>query len=382
MPYHIPFNKPFMVGSELDYVAQTVREGRISGDGMFTKKCQALIERAAGATKVLLTHSCTAALEMSAMLCEIKEGDEVIVPSFTFVSTANAFYSRGARIKFVDIRSDSLNIDEMLIEEAVNQNTRAVVPVHYAGVACEMDTILDIAARHGLMVVEDAAHGMGAMFNDRYLGTMGDFGVFSFHETKNFICGEGGALLVNREEHVDRAEIVREMGTNRSKFFRGEIEEYTWVDIGSSYLPSDLTAAYLLAQLETMEGIANRYGEIYEYYRESLAPLADAGFLRLPYRRERRDARNHLFYVLLDSRAWRDALMVFLQDRGILAVFHYLPLHLSPMGRKMGYEEGQLPITEEMSDRLLRLPFYYEIERREQDEVVSRIEEFFRQHGG
>lgn len=371
-----------MVGRELEYIAQAVRGGQISGDGAFTKRCQALIERSFGAHRVLLTHSCTAALEMAALLCGIGEGDEVVLPSFAFVSTANAFHARGARLKFVDIRPDSLNIDEAKIEDSVTDSTKAIVPVHYAGVACEMDTILDIAARRGLFVVEDVALGTGARYDDRYLGTMGDFGAFSFHETKQYICGEGGALVVNREEHVERAEIIREKGTNRSRFFRGEIDEYTWVDIGSSYLPSDLTAAYLLAQLESMESIAERFGEQYGYYRQSLTPLAHQGLLRLPYLGDGPSPGNRLFYILLETRTQRDVLMAFLQERGILAVFHYVPLHLSPMGRKMGYESGQLPITEDISGRLLRLPVYYDMSRHEQEEVVDRIEEFFRRGRG
>lgn len=377
MNYHIPFNKPFTVGPELDYIAEAVRRGRISGDGAFSKKCQALIETVTGAEKVLLTHSCTAALEMSAILCGIGENDEVIVPSFTFVSTANAFRARGARLRFVDIRPDSLNIDEEKIEASVSGATKAVVPVHYAGVACEMETILDIAARRGLFVIEDAALAMGSWYEDRHLGTLGDFGAFSFHETKSVICGEGGALLINRADHVDRAEIIREKGTNRSRFFRGEVDHYTWVDAGSSYLPSEITAAYLLAQLENMERTGERFRVIHAYYHQALTPLMEDGLLTLPHAGDHRNTRNNMFYVLLETRARRDALLAFLQERGILAVFHYVPLHLSPMGRAMGYEPGSLPVTEDVSGRLLRLPFYFDLSRPQQDEVVSRIMEFY-----
>ncbi len=376
MDYHIPFNKPFTVGPELDYIAQAVCRGRISGDGAFSRQCQALLEAVTGAHRVLLTHSGTAALEMSALLCGIGEGDEVIVPSFTFVSTATAFHGRGARLRFVDIHPDSLNIDEDRIEASVSEATKAVVPVHYAGVACGMETILDVAARRGLFVIEDAALALGSWYEDRHLGTLGDFGAFSFHETKSVICGEGGALVVNRADDVDRAEVIREKGTNRSRFFRGEVDHYAWVDAGSSYLPSEITAAYLLAQLENMERTGERFRDIHAYYNRALTPLMEDGHLTLPHAGDHRNTRNNMFYVLMETRARRDALLAFLQERGILAVFHYVPLHLSPMGRAMGYEPGSLPVTEDVSGRLLRLPFYYDLSRPQQDEVISRIMEF------
>lgn len=368
----IPFNKPFIVGKEMYYIAQSVLSGHISGDGVFTKKCHALMQEKFGAKKVMLTTSCTAALEMAAVLCDIGPGDEVIMPSYTFVSTANAFYLRGAMPVFVDIRSDTLNIDEMKIEEAVTGRTKAIVPVHYAGVGCEMDAIMDIAGRKGLLVVEDAAQAVNSRYKDRYLGTIGDIGAYSFHETKNFICGEGGAIAVNNGGFVERAEIIREKGTDRSKFFRGEVDKYTWVDMGSSYLPSDLLAAFLYAQLENMDKIDQRRLKVFDYYHGALAPLKDEGRLETP------PCRNtHMFYILLKDEKARDALMMHLKKMGVLAVFHYQPLHLSAIGRSMGYKEGRMPVTESVSGRLLRLPFYYEITEAEQEEVVGHIRSFF-----
>lgn len=281
--YKIPFNKPFLAGKELYYIAQSVLSGHTAGDGLFTKKCQALMQETFGANKILLTHSCTAALEMAAVLCEIGPGDEVILPSFTFVSTANAFYLRGAKLTFVDIQQDTLNMDVTKIEDAITDNTKIIVPVHYAGVACDMDTIMDIAHRNKLYVVEDAAMGVNAKYKGVFLGTIGDIGSYSFHETKNYICGEGGAIVLNNEKFVERAEIIREKGTNRSKFFRGEIDKYTWVDIGSSYLPSDILSAFLYAQLENMEQINRRREKLFDYYYKALIPLVNDGKLRLPY---------------------------------------------------------------------------------------------------
>lgn len=377
MKYRIPFNKPFLVGKELFYVAQSVLSGHTSGDGLFTKKCNALMEEKFNAKKVLLTHSCTAALEMAAMLCEIEQGDEVILPSFTFVSTANAFYLRGAKLIFVDVRPDTLNIDETKIEPAITDRTKVIVPVHYAGVACEMDIIMDIAKRHNLYVVEDAAQGVNSKYKDKYMGTIGDIGAYSFHETKNFICGEGGAIVLNNEKFIERAEIIREKGTNRSKFFRGEVDKYTWVDIGSSYLPSDLLAAFLFAQLENMDKINKRREKIFNYYYKALIPLVNDGKIRMPYISSECQSNCHLFYIILENENIRNKLIDHLKSKGILSVFHYLPLHLSPIGRKMGYKEGQLPVTESYSERLLRLPFYFELLESDQDQIIYQIKRFF-----
>ncbi len=375
--YKIRFNRPFLVGKELYYIAQSVLSGHTAGDGMFTKKCHALMEEKFSAKKILLTHSCTAALEMAAILCDLGPGDEVIMPSFTFVSTANAFHLRGAKLVFVDIRPDTLNMDETKIDAAVTENTKVIVPVHYAGVACEMDTIMDIASRHNLYVVEDAAQGVNAKYKDKFLGTIGDMGSYSFHETKNFICGEGGAIVINNEKFTERAEIIREKGTNRSKFFRGEVDKYTWVDIGSSYLPSDLLAAFLYAQLENMADINERRTQIFDYYYKALIPLVNDGKMRLPFVSSECQSNCHLFYIILEDEDTRNALMDHLKSKGILAVFHYLSLHLSPVGASMGYTEGQLPVTESMSGRLLRLPFYYDLKPEDQDEVVDAIKGFF-----
>jgi dTDP-4-amino-4,6-dideoxygalactose transaminase len=373
----IPFNKPFIVGKELYYIAQSVLQGQIAGDGSFTKKCHALMEESFGAKKVLLTPSCSAALEMAAILFNIGPEDEVILPSFTFVSTANAFYLRGARLIFTDIRSDTLNIDEERVREAVTERSKAIAAVHYAGVACQMDAVMDIGRKNNLFVLEDAAQSVSSMYKGKFLGTIGDLGVYSFHETKNFICGEGGALVINDENLIERAEIIREKGTNRSKFFRGEVEKYTWIDIGSSYLPSDIQAAFLYAQLEHMGKINERRRSIFEYYSEALSRLAEEGFLSLPYISPECQTNYHMFYILLVDEKTRDALMSYLNTNGVQAIFHYLPLHLSPIGESLGYRKGQLPVTESVSSRLLRLPFYYEIRREEQEEVVRLIEKFF-----
>ena len=375
--YRIPFNKPFIVGKELYYVAQSVLSGHAAGNGPFTKKCHALMEEKFGARKILLTTSCSSALEMAAILCNIQAGDEVILPSFTFVSTANAFHMRGAKLIFVDIRSDTLNIDETKIEEAISDRTKIIVPVHYAGVSCEMEVIKNIAKQHNLVVVEDAAQAVNSKYKNRYLGTIGDLGTFSFHETKNFICGEGGAILINNEKYIERAEIVWEKGTNRSKFFRGEVDKYTWVDIGSSYLISDILAAFLYAQLEKMEEINERRQAIFDRYYKGLMPLANDGLLRLPIISYDSQPNSHLFYIIAQNKKTRDELMDHLKKEGIHAVFHYLPLHLSPIGHAMGYAEGQLPVTEALSDRLLRLPFYYDLTREEQTEVIEAIKKFF-----
>jgi len=380
--WDIPFNRPFLAGKELYYIAQSVLSGQISGDGAFSRKCHDLMEQTFNSSKILLTTSCTSALEMAAILCDVQPGDEVILPSYTFVSTANAFYLRGAKLVFVDIRSDTLNIDEKRIEEVISERTRVIVPMHYNGVGCEMDSISEIAVRHNLRVVEDAAQAVNAKYKGRYLGTIGDFGTYSFHETKNFICGEGGAISINDADAVERAEIIREKGTNRSKFFRGEVDKYTWVDIGSSLLSSDVLAAFLYAQLEKMDEICSRRREIFENYYMPLSLLADGDLFDLPDLDTMRDSNFHMFYMLLESDATRNALMEYLKSKGILAVFHYLPLHLSPVGRTMGYAEGMFPVTEAISGRLLRLPFYHDITEKEQMKVVGTIQLFFSERRG
>ena len=374
----IPYNRPFIVGKELYYIAQAVLSGHIAGDGIFTRKCQKFFEETLPAKKVLLTHSCTAALEMAALLLEIGPEDEVIMPSFTFVSTANAFFIRGAKLVFVDIRPDTLNMDEKLLENAITEKTKAIVPVHYAGIGCEMDTIMSIARKHKIHVVEDAAQGVNAKYKDAMLGTFGDFGALSFHETKNFICGEGGAIIINNENFCERAEIIREKGTNRSKFFRGEVDKYTWVDIGSSYLPSEVLSAFLYAQLENVDAITNRRKAIYEYYYKNLKPLEQQGLLQVPHIPPHCDTNFHIFYILVKDEKTRDELMFHLSEDGIKAVFHYLPLHLSPVGRTMGYSDNQLPVTESTSARLLRLPFYYDLKTDEQKAVVGCISDFLK----
>jgi dTDP-4-amino-4,6-dideoxygalactose transaminase len=369
----IPFNKPFIAGKELYYIAMAVAQGNIAGDGHFTQQCSDLLERTFGIHRALMTTSCTSALEMAAMLCELGPGDEVIVPSFTFVSTANAFVRLGAVPVFVDIRPDTLNIDENLIEEAITRRTKAIFPVHYAGVACEMDSVQAIARRHGLRVVEDAAQGVHSYYRGKALGSIGDLGAYSFHETKNYICGEGGTLCINCPELVDQAEIIRDKGTNRKQYFRGLVDKYTWVAVGSSYVPSEICSAFLYAQLEMLDGIAQRRRSIYEYYRRELAPLAAEGLLRLPCIPDDCQSNYHMFYVILPSRRQRDEVLDHLQRHEIQAVFHYVPLHSSPMGRRFGTKDGDLPVTEDLSGRLLRLPFYHEISEAEQYRVVREV---------
>ena len=375
---HVPFNLPYMVGRELEYIAEAVRLGQLAGDGLFTRRCQAWLERELRARRVLLTHSCTAALEMSALLCEVGPGDEVVMPSFTFVSTANAFLLRGARPVFVDVRQDTLNLDESLVEEAVTPRTRVIVPVHYAGVACEMDVVLGIAERYGLRVVEDAAQGMGASYKGSPLGSLGHLGTLSFHETKNLISGEGGALIIQDEELLARAEILRDKGTNRASFFRGEVDKYTWLDVGSSFLPSELVAAFLLAQLEEAEGIMTRRREIFATYQEALQDLETEGRIRLPVLPEHCRHNGHLFYVLLPTTEERDELLAQLRRSGVDAVFHYVPLHQSPMGRRLGYECGSLPVTEAASNHLLRLPSFFGLEDRQQEKVIEELRRWCR----
>jgi len=372
----IPFNKPSIVGKELYYISQSVLSGKISGDGVFTEKCSKLIEDRYSVKKVLLTTSCSSALDMAAILCNVELGDEVILPSYTFVSTANSFLIRGAKLKFVDIKEDTLNIDEQKIEKAITSKTKVICVVHYAGVGCEMDKILDIAKKNNILVVEDAAHGMEAKYKDKYLGTIGHMGCYSFHETKNFTCGEGGAILINDTKFLERAEIIREKGTNRSKFFRGEVDKYRWVDIGSSYLPSEILSAFLYSQLENAEVITKKRIKKCQYYYKNLEGLENEGFLRRPIIPKACKHNGHMFYIILKDEKTRDDLMNYLKDNGILAIFHYLPLHLSPMGEKLGYKKGYLPITENLSLRLLRLPLFYDLSKHDQDIVLSYIFKF------
>jgi dTDP-4-amino-4,6-dideoxygalactose transaminase len=372
-PIRIPFNRPCFVGNEVAYMAEAVRNGHISGDGPFTRKCSDTLEAELGVGKVLLTTSGTHALELAAMLLEFAPGDEVIVPSFTFVSTVNAFVQRGARPVFVDIRSDTLNIDEAAIEAKITARTKAIVPVHYAGVGCEMHAILDVAARHGVAVVEDNAHGLFGRFRGRYLGTFGRLAIQSFHETKNFISGEGGALLVNDAALIERAEIIREKGTNRSRFFRGEVDRYTWVDQGSSYLPSDILAAMLYAQLESRAHIQTRRRLIWQTYAESLDVWAEERGVRLPIVPPHCEQPYQMFYLLMSSVDDRQSLLAHLRARGIVAVFHYVPLHASKMGARFGARPGDCPVTERVSDRLLRLPFFNDLGATDQEAVMQAV---------
>lgn len=374
----IPFNRAALGGNEFAYMREALELGRISGDGEFTKKCSAFLEERLGVRKALLTTSCTHALEMTAFLLDIQPGDEVIVPSFAFVSTANAYVLRGAKPVFVDIREDTLNIDERLVERAITARTKAVVALHYAGVGCDMDALTAIAAWHGLAVVEDNAHGLMGTYKNRPLGTFGAMAALSFHETKNFTCGEGGALLLNDDRLTGRAEILREKGTNRSNFFRGQVDKYTWVDLGSSYLPSDLLAAFLFAQFETADSIQDRRRAIWSRYYERLSPWAAEKGVRLPSVPADCGPAYHLFHLVVPDTDKRDALMAGLKASGILSVFHYLPLHLSPMGKRWGHVAGDCPVTEDVSARLLRLPFYNSLSADDQERVCSRIESITR----
>ena len=373
MGIRIPFNRPCIGDLELAHVKAALVSGRVAGDGPYTQRCARLLESRFGTPRALLTTSCTAALEMAAMLGELRPGDEVILPSYTFVSTANAIVLRGATPVFVDVREDTLNLDERLIEAAVTPRTRAVWPVHYAGVACEMDEILATARRHGLLVVEDAAQGVHASYRGRWLGTIGDLGCYSFHETKNFACGEGGALLVNAQRMVARAEILREKGTNRSQFLRGQVDKYTWVDVGSSYVLSDVLAAMLLGQLERMEEITARRRAICGLYDRLLAPLAERGLLRLPVVPPHCASNYHMYYVLTAGIEERTSLIEHLKRAGILATFHYVPLHTSAVGRSLGGREGMLPVTERASARLVRLPLYFDMTDGEVREVAREV---------
>lgn len=373
----INFNVPPFTGKELDYIRMAVDSQKICGDGQFTKKCNQWIEEKTGTAKCLLTTSCTHATEMAALLADIKEGDEVIMPSYTFVSTADAFVLRGATPVFVDIRPDTMNLDENLIEAAITEKTKAIVPVHYAGVSCEMDKIMELAGIYNLRVIEDAAQGIMSTYKGQALGTIGDYGAFSFHETKNFSMGEGGALLIRNPQDVERAEILREKGTNRSKFFRGQIDKYTWVDFGSSYLPSELNAAYLYAQLELAEEITEARLRIWNRYREGLKELEEAGALELPVIPSHCTHNAHMFYIKAQDLKERTELISFLKENGILAVFHYIPLHTAPAGIKYGRFSGEDRYTTKESERLCRLPLYYKLTDTEADYVIDKVKEFY-----
>jgi len=373
MQYRIPFNRPCFVGGEQKYIAEAIASGKISGDGMFSKKCSSFFEKMLGVKKAFLTTSCTHALEMAALLLELGPKDEVIVPAFTFVSTANAFVLRGARPVFADIRPDTLNIDERKITSLISKRTKAVFVVHYAGVGCEMDSILKIAKKHGLAVVEDNAHGLFGAYRKKPLGTFGALATLSFHETKNITCGEGGALLINDGKYIERAEIIREKGTNRSQLFRGLVDKYTWTDLGSSYLPSDILAACLWAQLKAHAGIQHRRRKIWNYYFDNLKTWAGRANVSLPVVPPHCTQPYHMFYMIMPSLQARQALIERLKEKSILAVFHYLPLHLSPMGKKFGGKKGACPVAEDVSDRILRLPFYNSLSRADQDRVIETI---------
>lgn len=375
MPKEISFNFPHMTGKELYYIAQAHFNGRLSGDGPYTKKCHFLLERLSGSSKVLLTHSCTAALEMQSLLLDIRPGDEVIMPSYTFVSTANAVVLRGGVPVFVDIRQDTLNIDESLVEAAITPRTKAIAPVHYAGVACEMDTIMAIAEKHGLRVIEDAAQGFMAYYKGRMLGSIGHLGAYSFHETKNIIAGEGGALLVNDGSLALQAEIIREKGTDRSRFFRGEVDKYTWQEAGSSYLPGELIAAFLWAQLEEAAEITTNRMQRWEHYHKLLAPLESQGLLRRPVIPQECTHNAHMYYVLVAEGVDRQAILAKLKAEGIGAVFHYVPLHTAPAGQRYGKVAGVLANTDELSSRLIRLPLWHGLPYDDQKRVVEVLRE-------
>jgi dTDP-4-amino-4,6-dideoxygalactose transaminase len=377
-PDFIPFNRPYATGKELVYAAEAQRNYHLSGDGPFTKRCQQWIEQRTGCVKALLTHSCTSALDLAALLLDIKSGDEVILPSYTFVSTANAFVLRGAIPVFVDVREDTLNLDEQLIEDAITPRTRAIVPVHYAGVACEMDTINAIAKRHNLRVVEDAAQGVMASYKGRALGALGDLGSFSFHETKNVTSGEGGSLLVNDPGLVLRAEIIREKGTDRGRFFRGEVDKYTWQDVGSSFLPGEITAAFLLAQLEEAQRITGGRLAAWQRYHELLAPLEQQGLFRRPFVPPDCQHNGHMYYILLASEIDRQEVLDELKRNKIGAVFHYVPLHSSPAGMRFGRSHGDLSFTTSLSQRLIRLPMWFGLSETQQQRVVDVLSVFLR----
>ena len=373
----IRFNVPPYTGREVEYMQKAIENQHICGDGEFTKKCSAYLEKLTGTRKCLLTTSCTHALEMAALLCDIKEGDEVILPSYTFVSTADAFVLRGATPVFVDIRPDTMNIDETLIEAAITERTKVIAVVHYAGVACEMDTIMDIARRHHLLVVEDAAQAIMCSYKGKPLGTIGDFGCFSFHETKNFSMGEGGALLIRDEKYIEAAEILREKGTDRSKYFRGQVDKYRWMNYGSSYLPSEMNAAYLYAQLEVADKINQTRLERWKQYYELLSPLQEAGKIELPVIPEGCVQSGHMFYIKTKDQEERDRLIAFMKENDILTVFHYVPLHAAPAGLKFGRFHGEDIYTTKESERLLRLPMFYQLTREQVELIAGKVKEFY-----
>ncbi|HQV93340.1 MAG TPA: dTDP-4-amino-4,6-dideoxygalactose transaminase [Anaerolineales bacterium] len=372
----IPFNRPTNVGNEIEYIQQAIQSSHLAGDGSFTKRSHAILEQAMNVPKALLTTSCTHALEMSALLLELKEGDEVIVPSFTFVSTINAFVLRGARAVFADVRPDTLNLDESKLEVLITPQTRAIVVVHYAGVGCEMDAIMEIANRHNIPVIEDNAHGLFGKYKGKDLGTFGVMATQSFHETKNLTSGEGGALLINDEKYFEDAEVLREKGTNRSRFFRGQVDKYTWVNLGSSYLPSEILAAHLLAQLEKREEIQSARKKIWETYYKELGAWAEENHVQMPFVPAHCEQTYHMFYMLFPNLEARTKAIAHLKERGVQAVFHYLPLHLSPMGEKYGGKVGDCPVTEQVSDQLIRLPFYTNMTEDEQKTVIAALKEF------
>ena len=369
----IPFNKPYMTGDELNYISEAHANGKLAGDGPFTKYCHQFLEDCIGSKKVFLTHSCTGALEMAAILLDIQPGDEVIIPSYTFVSTANAFVLRGGVPVFVDIRKDTLNINEMLIEDAVTLRTKAIVPVHYAGVACEMDAIMDIAKRHALLVIEDAAQGIGASYKGRALGSIGDLSVLSFHETKNIISGEGGALAVNNEKFIDRAEVIREKGTDRSQFFRGEIDKYTWRDVGSSFLLGEIPAAFLLAQLEKSQYITDKRLLIWNRYHRAFKELDGIGKIRLPIVPNNCKHNAHIYYLLFNDSNNRDKFIENMKEKEINCMFHYAPLHLSDAGAKYGRSHGSRDITERHANSIVRLPLYVNLSKEKQTKVINSV---------
>lgn len=373
----ITFNVPPYTGKEIEYIKQAVENQKICGDGPFTKMCDAWIEEKTGTAKSLLTTSCTHATELAALLADIEEGDEVIMPSYTFVSTADAFVLRGAKVVFVDIRPDTMNIDENLIEDAITERTRAIVPVHYAGVSCEMDKIMQIAEKYRLMVIEDAAQGIMSTYKGKALGAIGDFGCFSFHETKNFSMGEGGALLIKDAKYIEDAEIIREKGTNRSKYYRGQVDKYTWLNYGSSYLPSDMNAAYLWAQLEMAQEITDVRLARWNQYKEALQPLADRGILELPVIPDGCVHNGHMFYAKAKDIQERTELIDFLEENGVHSVFHYVPLHSAPAGRRFGVFHGEDKYTTKESERLFRLPMYYKLTEADADYVVQKVKEFY-----
>ena len=375
-PPHIPFNRPFLPPGGLDHVRAAFQNSHFSGDGPFGRQCEAFFEKLLGVPKALLTTSCTDALELSALLLDFQPGDEVIIPSFTFVSTANAFVLRGARPVFCDVRPDTLNLDEAKLASLITPRTKAIVPVHYAGVGCEMDAIMELATSRAIAVVEDNAHGLFGKYKGRWLGTLGTLATQSFHETKNIACGEGGALLINDRRYIERAEIIREKGTNRARFFRGQVDKYTWVDLGSSFVISDVLAALLHAQIEVWPDIQSKRQAIWDHYHASLAPWARANGVRQPVVPAQCEQAWHMYYLLLPSLAARTALIEHLKARGINAVFHYPPLHLSEYARRWGGKAGDCPVAEDVSDRLLRLPFFNTLTRDEQDRVIAEIRSF------